>query len=188
VGQILFDAIAVHLPRAVLNAMINLPTSAFRALRTAKLISRREGWRLVREKLQAPEGSYESDIYSLLLHPEDEDGKRSLKPEELVAQTSLILLAGQDTTSNTLAFGLLELARRPLLQTKLRNEITSTITGPGGNVAYDNMPLLNAFIKETLRMSRRGTLRACGAPRVCDPARGGDHHQLWQENRRDPGG
>jgi hypothetical protein len=46
--------------------MIHLPTSAFRALRTSKFLSRREGWRLVREKLQAPEGSYDADIYSLL--------------------------------------------------------------------------------------------------------------------------
>jgi hypothetical protein len=46
--------------------MVHLPTAAFRALRTAKFLSRREGWRIVREKLQAPEGSYDADIYSLL--------------------------------------------------------------------------------------------------------------------------
>ncbi|KAJ7147999.1 cytochrome P450 [Mycena filopes] len=153
VGQIIFDAIAMHVPRPILSAMLHLPTPAFRALRTSKFLSRREGWRLVREKLGAPEGSHDADIYSLLLHSgAEEDGKKSLLPEELVAQTSLILLAGQDTTSNTLAFGLLELARRPDLQAKLRKEITSAISGSGGDVAYDNMPLLNAFIKETLRM------------------------------------
>ncbi|KAJ7843936.1 cytochrome P450 [Mycena leptocephala] len=152
-GQIIFDAIAVHIPKPLLRAMVHLPTAAFRALRTAKFLSRREGWRIVREKLQAPEGSYDADIYSLLLHPDEKDGtKKTLRAEDLVAQTSLILLAGQDTTANTLAFGLLELARRPDLQNKLRDEIHATISASSGDVAYDNMPLLNAFIKETLRM------------------------------------
>ncbi|KAJ7722618.1 cytochrome P450 [Mycena metata] len=151
VGQIIFDAIAVHVPKPLLRAMIYLPTPAFRALRTSKFLSRREGWRLVREKLRAPEGSHDADIYSLLLHPEEDDGKKVLRAEELVAQTALILLAGQDTTSNTLAFGLLELARRTELQDRLRDEINSAVS-TSGDVAYDNMPLLNAFIKETLRM------------------------------------
>ncbi|KAF7354254.1 Cytochrome P450 [Mycena venus] len=151
-GQIIFDAIAVHVPKPLLRAMIHLPTSAFRALRTSKFLSRREGWRIIREKLQAPEGNYDADIYSLLMHPDEKNGtKKTLHAEDLVAQTSLILLAGQDTTANTLAFGLLELARRPDLQNKLRDEIHATISG-SRDAAYDNMPLLNAFIKETLRM------------------------------------
>ncbi|KAJ6473420.1 cytochrome P450 [Mycena vitilis] len=152
-GQIIFDAVAVNIPKPLLSRLIYLPTSAFRALRTSKFISRSEGQRLVREKLQAPEGTYDSDIYSLLLHQDEKDAtKKTLRPEDLVAQTSLILLAGQDTTSNTLAFGLLELARRPELQNELRAEIHSTVSSSGGSVVYDNMPLLNAFIKETLRM------------------------------------
>ncbi|KAJ6455208.1 cytochrome P450 [Mycena sanguinolenta] len=152
VGQIVFDAIAVHIPKPLLRTLIHLPTSAFRALRKSKFLCRREGWRIVREKLQAPEASYDADIYSLLLHSEEKDGtKKTLLPEDLVAQTSLILLAGQDTTANSLAFGLLELGRHPDLQNKLRSEIGATVTGSGGAVAYDNMPLLNAFIKETLR-------------------------------------
>ncbi|KAJ7266154.1 cytochrome P450 [Mycena rebaudengoi] len=152
-GQIVFDAIAVHVPKPLLRAMIHLPTPAFRALRMSKFLSRREGRRLVHKKLQAPEGSYDEDIYSLLLHPDEKDGtKKTLRAQDLVAQTSLILLAGQDTTSNTLTFGLLELARHPDLQNNLRDEIHATISAAGGAVAYDNMPLLNAFIKEILRM------------------------------------
>ncbi|KAJ7927254.1 cytochrome P450, partial [Mycena leptocephala] len=50
-----------------------------------------------------------------------------------------------------LAFGLLELARQPDLQDKLRGEINSFLGANGRNVTYDNMPLLDAFIKEILR-------------------------------------
>ncbi|KAJ7106643.1 cytochrome P450 [Mycena epipterygia] len=94
-----------------------------------------------------------TDVYSLLLNPDkSEKTGKGLSDEELAAQTSIILVAGQDTTSNTLAFALLELARHPEFQDKLRAEIHSTLGGGHGNVAYDNMSLLNALIKETLRV------------------------------------
>ncbi|KAK7045184.1 cytochrome P450 [Favolaschia claudopus] len=152
-SQIVFDAIAVYIPKPLLRLMINLPSSAFRALRASKMLSRNIGWRLVREKLGAPDGSYDADIYSSLLHADKKDStKKTLHPADLVAQTSLILLAGQDTTANTLAFGMLELAQRPELQARLREEIYTTLSTAGSSDQYDNMPLLNAFIKETLRM------------------------------------
>jgi len=74
--------------------------------------------------------------------------KHALTEEEIAAQTAILLVAGQDTTANTLAFALLELARAPDLQEKLRAEIHSM----AGSRAYDSMPLLNAVIKESLRM------------------------------------
>jgi hypothetical protein len=46
--------------------------------------------------------------------------------------------------ANTLALGLHELAKNTDFQEELRAEIYSAI---GGDIAYDNMPLLNAFIK-----------------------------------------
>jgi cytochrome P450 len=48
---------------------------------------------------------------------------------------------------NTMAFGLLELAKNPDFQTDLRTEIYSYTGNSDRNVAYDTMPLLNAFIK-----------------------------------------
>jgi hypothetical protein len=46
-----------------------------------------------------------------------------------------------------MVFGLLELARNPEFQEKLRAEIHSS----SGTVSYDSMPLLNAFIKAWLQ-------------------------------------
>jgi len=55
--------------------------------------------------------------------------------------------------ANTLTFALLELAKAQGLQEKLRAEIHSTVGGArAGSVAYDTMPLLNAVIKESLRL------------------------------------
>jgi hypothetical protein len=45
-----------------------------------------------------------------------------------------------------LAFGLVELAKHPEFQAQLRSEI-HTVLGADRSIAYDNMPLLNAFIK-----------------------------------------
>jgi hypothetical protein len=47
--------------------------------------------------------------------------------------------------ATTVAFGLLELARNPAFQEKLRAEIQDALGTSA--VAYDGMPLLNAFIK-----------------------------------------
>ncbi|KAJ7249976.1 cytochrome P450 [Mycena rebaudengoi] len=53
-------------------------------------------------------------------------------------------------SANTLAFALCELAKDPDFQARLRADINSSLAIESGN--YDNLPLLNAFIKETLRM------------------------------------
>ncbi|KAJ6549806.1 cytochrome P450 [Mycena capillaripes] len=74
-----------------------------------------------------------------------------LSEKEVTQQVGLLLVAGQDTTANTIAWGLLELARNPQFQDQLRDEIHSMLGTSGGSIAYDSMPLLNAFIKETNR-------------------------------------
>jgi cytochrome P450 len=54
--------------------------------------------------------------------------------------------------ANTLSFGLVELSRAPEFQEKLRAEIQSTAgVTRSAEVAYDGMPLLNAFIKVSTR-------------------------------------
>jgi len=60
--------------------------------------------------------------------------------------------------SNTLAFAFLELARNPEFQEKLRAEILSSVAASSTG-AYDSMPLLNAFIKETLRVYPVGPIQ-----------------------------
>lgn len=49
--------------------------------------------------------------------------------------------------ANALSLGLMELARHSDFQHKLRAEIYSYRAASPGKLTYDNMPLLNAFIK-----------------------------------------
>ncbi|KAJ6546674.1 cytochrome P450 [Mycena vulgaris] len=154
-AQILANALGALLPTSVFNAAIYLPTSAFRAVRKAKYLAEDLGRRVVREKMAAARQGLEidSDVYGQLLNPVQSDSsKKGMSEEAIVAQTSIILIAGQDTTANTLAFGLVELARHPHFQDQLRVEIQSNLGTNPHNVPYDSMPLLNAFIKETLRL------------------------------------
>ncbi|KIJ33160.1 hypothetical protein M422DRAFT_264873 [Sphaerobolus stellatus SS14] len=51
------------------------------------------------------------------------DAKHKLSEEELLAQTTVLTIAGHDTTANTLSWVLYELAQHPIAQTKLRDEV-----------------------------------------------------------------
>lgn len=74
----------------------------------------------------------------------------------LTRRTSTILFAGHETTSNTICWALLELARHPDVQEKLRQEIHEYIISHGVTELtasdFDSMPFLQAVLKETLRL------------------------------------
>ncbi|KAJ7216799.1 cytochrome P450 [Mycena rebaudengoi] len=151
-SQILADAIGALLPGWLLRLTMHIPTRTFKLLRTQVNLANREGRRAFREKLESARQGLDpgDDVFSLLLNTED--SRKSLTEEDIVGQTSLIMLAGQETTANTLAFGLVELARDPEIQRSLRAEIHAALGTDRHKIAYDSMPLLNAFIKEALRV------------------------------------
>ncbi|CAH1269684.1 CYP27A1 [Branchiostoma lanceolatum] len=75
--------------------------------------------------------------------------------KDLYATVTELLLAGVDTTSNTMVWTLYELARHPDLQDRLHREVTSVLVSPEQIPTVDdvkNMPLLKNIIKETLRV------------------------------------
>ncbi|KAJ7804521.1 cytochrome P450 [Mycena olivaceomarginata] len=149
--QILVDALSLRLPLWLWPAAIYLPTTAFNVMRRSKHLANKVGHETVDKRLNAVRRGLEmnNDLFSRLLDPDISD---KLSADDVVAQLGFILLAGQETTANALSFGLLELAKHPAFQDKLRAEIHSALEASAGTVAYDNMPLLNAFLKETLRL------------------------------------
>ncbi|KAK0449910.1 cytochrome P450 [Armillaria borealis] len=77
------------------------------------------------------------DILSILAHANaDEEQKKRLSDDEVLAQVISLTLAGYETTSSTLSWLLYELFRA-------EDELSSA--------DYDGMPFMNAVIKETLR-------------------------------------
>uniref|UniRef100_V9KHM1 Sterol 26-hydroxylase, mitochondrial-like protein n=1 Tax=Callorhinchus milii TaxID=7868 RepID=V9KHM1_CALMI len=77
-----------------------------------------------------------------------------MTPIEIYGSLTELLLAGVDTTSNTISWALYNLAREASIQDQLYTEISSL--HPGEQIPttsdFSKMPLLKATIKETLRM------------------------------------
>ncbi|KAF7374087.1 Cytochrome P450 [Mycena sanguinolenta] len=157
--QILADAVAVRLPKWVWRAATHLPTKTFKVIRTAKCFAKDIGERAVWGKMEAGLPG-QTDVFDKLLDlGRRERKKNALTQEEVAAQTGVLFIAGQDNTASLLAFGLLELARHPQFQQELRDEIHHFLGSRSDGFMYDNMPLLNAFIKETLRLYPAGALQ-----------------------------
>ncbi|OBZ69536.1 11-oxo-beta-amyrin 30-oxidase [Grifola frondosa] len=99
------------------------------------------------------------DIMSILVNSNaSENGQARLSHKEMISQMRTILLAGQETTSNTLSFALLELARHPWMQTRLRAEIRDAeraLFERGASeftvADLEAIPYLQAVLKEVLR-------------------------------------
>ncbi|KAJ7160460.1 cytochrome P450 [Mycena filopes] len=150
-GQVIADAIIGYLPSWLAHAAIHLPTPTFKIIRKSKRLAHELGTRVVREKVAAVKNGVDvdGDVYGVLLNLDRAGESKNGVPGDIVAaQTALIMVAGQDTTASTLALGLRDLAKMPEFQENFRAEIAAN----RGSPAYDSMPLLNAFIKEMLRV------------------------------------
>jgi len=94
-----------------------------------------------------------TDVLSLLLLARDEQGE-PLPDEQLRSHLKLLLFAGYDTTTATLAWGMLELLRHPRLYGRICTEAQVGSVAANVPVTVEDLrtPLLDAFLKETLRL------------------------------------
>eukprot|EP01102_Stenamoeba_stenopodia_P017991 TRINITY_DN6539_c0_g1_i1.p1 TRINITY_DN6539_c0_g1~~TRINITY_DN6539_c0_g1_i1.p1 ORF type:complete len:549 (+),score=134.74 TRINITY_DN6539_c0_g1_i1:160-1806(+) len=96
------------------------------------------------------------DFLDLLLIANDQETGKFLSDEEIKDQCATFLLAGSDTTSNTLAYAVYLLAQHPDVEQKLVNEINKLLGDKikSNSVSFDDLkqlPYLDAVLKETLR-------------------------------------
>lgn len=130
-------------------------------LRENRTYGREVAAKLIEEKKQElKSGTPRRDVLSLLVK-----SNSALRPDwklddgEIISQARTILFAGHETTAKTLAFALLELAKKPHIQERLRAEVMETlgkIRARGDSDFsvddFDSMSYLLAVVKETLRV------------------------------------
>jgi cytochrome P450 len=99
-----------------------------------------------------------NDILQILIDTQDaENIEDRMSTEVLLRETVMYLIAGTETTSNTLSFALISLLRYPDSLRKLYQEI-DTVPMKDENDIFNHEPLkqlpyLNAVINETLRLN-----------------------------------
>ncbi|PBK83193.1 cytochrome P450, partial [Armillaria gallica] len=98
----------------------------------------------------------DKDIVNLLaLSYLAEDPDKRMSVDEIYSQLATFTVGGHDTTATTVAWILYELSLHPCMQNQIREEISQRREHCRGDLAagdYDSLPLLNAVIKETLRL------------------------------------
>ncbi|KAE9403334.1 cytochrome P450 [Gymnopus androsaceus JB14] len=138
----------------------NNPSRRMAGIRKVTQVANGVAKELVSTKSEALlEGKGKKDVMSLLVKANaGENPKGQLSEDELISQMRVLILAGHETTSNTLSWLLYELVRNPELQIKLRAEIraaekVASLRGESELNIQDleGMPLLGATIRETLR-------------------------------------
>ncbi|KAH8824011.1 cytochrome P450 monooxygenase pc-bph [Flagelloscypha sp. PMI_526] len=126
--------------------------------------------RINESKDDKEKGGQTNDLLSKFQEARDEAGK-PLELRELAAESLAMVIAGSDTSSNSMGALLYYLAANPHSQTALQNQLDFVLGKPGSTPLVDgtslkSLPYLEACIKEGLRLL--STVPA-GLPREVPP-------------------
>ncbi|KAI0676401.1 cytochrome P450 [Trametes maxima] len=132
--------------------LTKLPVEAIRAGGRIREITSKLSMRLLESGTINEKGR---DIMSILVKAERAREGTSkgtgLTPQQIVDNISTFIMVGHETTAGSLSFTLLELARKPEVQQRLRDEIRRV----GRDLSYDDiqrLEYLDAVVKEGLRL------------------------------------
>ncbi|KAG8687435.1 cytochrome P450-dit2, partial [Ceratobasidium sp. 394] len=93
------------------------------------------------------------DVIMLMLQANEKANvEDKISEEEMIGQVNTLIFAGHDTASGTIACVLQMLAENPQVQTELREELLQCPADAPDYATLEAFPLLDAVIKETLRL------------------------------------
>lgn len=117
--------------------------------------SRVEATQRAKERAQAGHGA-KKDFFHYLLNAKDPETGQGLAMQELWGEANVLMIAGSDTTSTSLAATVFYLVRNPLAMRKLREEVRTSfddvediVSGPKLN----DLTYLKACIDEAMRLA-----------------------------------
>ncbi|KAF9257258.1 cytochrome P450 [Marasmius fiardii PR-910] len=144
---ILSEGVIPYLPRMILKPMLQLPLASFRTFHDFRDIIETWAAGLLTDHLRGEDNS-DAGLIGLVAFANNNQKRERLSSSEISHQAGALLVAGQDTTANALAWAFYELAKRPDWQDRIRKEIMEAQQSDSG---FDKFEYLNAHIKETLR-------------------------------------
>ncbi|KAF9224554.1 cytochrome P450 [Gyrodon lividus] len=103
------------------------------------------------KELGIREDKADNSIIGLLIKAESEDAELRLSHEEIMAQANESVAPCRLRNDVRLTWALIELARHPAAQTKLREELLAFGSDPTYEQLSTNLPYLDAVVHETLR-------------------------------------
>ncbi|KAI9452156.1 cytochrome P450 [Russula earlei] len=150
----LFKSFWRYLPEPILDLLVYLPRREYRRFRNYLRDIREVSRGIVRKSIIKGDGR---DIMSVLLRANDsENPQTKLSDGEVVDQIGTLLLAGHDTSANSLTWFFWELAKHPEWAREIREEIADVRARVGaGNFSItdlEGMSTMLAALKESMRL------------------------------------
>jgi cytochrome P450 len=98
-------------------------------------------------------GADHGDLISILMHARDDDTGTGMTNEQLRDEATTLVIAGSETTGNTIAWACYLLARHPRIQERLQEEVDLVLAGADPDYeTLSRLPFTRAVITETLRL------------------------------------
>lgn len=137
-----------------------IPTKADKVLADSNVIAHREAAAIIAERTRevraagdVDEGAFGKDLLSMLLKSNmsaDLRPEQKMTDEDVFAQVTTFMLAGNETSATALTWILWRLAQNPEMQARLRDECAEV--NEGDYSAVNQLPYLEAVVRESLRL------------------------------------
>jgi cytochrome P450 len=98
-------------------------------------------------------GADHGDLISILMRARDDDTGTGMTNEQLRDEATTLVIAGSETTGNTIAWACSLLAQHPRIQERLQQEVDLVLAGADPDYeTLSRLPFTRAVITETLRL------------------------------------
>lgn len=148
---------------------LSVPTPRNRQVQQAIRTLNRVVYAMIDERRQQP--TDRGDLLSMLLLARDADSGQGMTDQQVRDEVMTMLVAGHETTANTLAWAWYLLSQHPQVERRLHDELRAALGGRMPTLEdLPSLPYTRMVLEETLRLYPPGTIfsrKAIAADEVC---------------------